>query len=180
MGACIALRIAISNPSRVTALVVMASTAEPSSPEGTAAIGQVRDIWVSTPSPSEEIMDVAIQAWGGAPDVKGPRAQRVKRHWLQRHSGAENVDAVLESVDRRENLLPRLHEIMVPVMLIHGEQDETWKLENILHIRDALVSAKVKTHIVKDSGHLVIYMRDSKDVSQVIAEFVSQVLPQDC
>jgi esterase/lipase len=67
----------------------------------------------------------------------------------------------------------------VPVVLIHGEQDETWELEKMLHIRDARVSTKVKTHVVKDSGHLVIYMRDSEDVSQVIAEFVSRVLPQD-
>jgi pimeloyl-ACP methyl ester carboxylesterase len=84
MGSCIALRIALSHPSRITALALMSSTAEASSPEATAALSQMRDIWVSTPTPSEEIMDIAIRSWGGDPDVKGPRAQRT--YYLQEGS----------------------------------------------------------------------------------------------
>lgn len=179
MGAGIALHIALSHPSRITALILMGSTADATTAEATAAISQVRDIWVSTPSPSEEIMDIAIRGWGGDPDVKGPRAQRIKRYWAERHSGAENVDPVLQSIEQREFLFPRLHEITAPVLLVHGEKDETWKLEGMLHIRDALVNTQVKTYVVKDSGHLVIHMRDSEDVSQVMVKFIDEVLPQD-
>jgi 3-oxoadipate enol-lactonase len=178
MGSCIALRIALSHPARITALVLMASTVDASSPEGKAAFYQMRDIWVSTPTPSEEIMNIGIQGWGGEPDVKGPRALRVKHYWVERYSGAESVDAILKSVEERDNLFPRLHEIAVPVLLVHGELDETWKLEGMLRIRDALANAKVETYVVKGSGHLVIHMRDSEDVSQAIAQFVNQVLPQ--
>jgi len=178
MGSSIALRIALSHPARITSLVLMGSTADASSPEGKATIYQMRDIWVSTPTPSEEIMNISIRGWGGEPDVKGPRALRVKHYWAERHSGAENVDAILQSVDQRDNLFPRLHEITAPALLVHGELDETWKLEGMLRIRDALVNAKVETYVVKGSGHLVIHMRDSEDVSQVIAQFVNQALPQ--
>ena len=178
MGAAIALRLALTHPSHVTALILMGSTADASTAEGTAAVNQMRDIWVSTPSPSEEIMDIAIRSWGGDPDVNGPRAQRVKRDWVARHSGADNVDSILQSVDQRDYLLPRLHEITVPVFLIHGEKDETWKLEGALRIRDAIGKATTKTYIVKHSGHLVIHMRDSEDVSQVIAKFLNEVVPQ--
>jgi 3-oxoadipate enol-lactonase len=157
----------------------MASTADASSVEATAAVDQVRDIWVSTPSPSEEIMDVAIRGWGGDLDVNCPRAQRIKQNWAARHSGAENVDSILQSVNQRESLLPRLHEITVPVLLIHGEKDETWNIQGALRIQDAIGKAKAQTYIVKDSGHLVIYMRDSEDVSQIIAKFMHQIFPQD-
>lgn len=178
MGSCIALRIALSHPSRITALILIGSTAEASSPEATTAFSQMRDIWVSTPTPSEEIMDTAIRTWGGDPDVKGPRARRVKEHWVARHSGAENVDPILQSMEQRESLLPRLHEIAAPVLLVHGEKDETtWKVEGALRIRDAIGKAKAKTYIVKDSGHLVIHMRDSEDVSQAIAKFLNQAFP---
>lgn len=179
MGASIAFCIALSHPSRVKALISIASTGEASSPDASAAIAKVRDIWVSTRSPSEEIMDISIRGWGGNPDVKGPRAMSVKQHWVKRHSGAENVDSILDSVCHRENLLHRLHKIIVPVMLIHGEKDETWKLEGMLRIRDVLVNAKVEIFVVKDSGHLVIHMRESEDVSEAMADFIIQVLQQN-
>jgi len=174
MGACIAMRTALSHPSRTSALILMASTAEAS-----AVVAQMRDVWVSTPEPSAAIMDLAIQSWGGNPDVNGPRAQRVKSDWIARHSGAENVDPVLQSVDEREHLLPRLREISVPVLLVHGEKDETWKLDGALRIRDAIGEARSEIYVVKDSGHLVVHMRDSEDVSRVIARFVERVLTQN-
>jgi 3-oxoadipate enol-lactonase len=175
MGAAVVLRIALAHPSRITALTLMGSTAEASTPEGDASTQQMRDIWVSTPSPSEDIMDIGIRSWGGDPDVTGPRAKRIKQYWVTRHSGAESVDAILQSVNERDALLPRLHEITVPVLLIHGEKDETWELEGALRIQDAIGKDKAKTYIVKDSGHLVIHMRDSEDVSQAIAKFINQV-----
>lgn len=178
MGAGIALRIALSHCSHVTALILMGSTSDASIPEAIAAISKVRDIWVSTSSPSEEIIDIAIRAWGGDPDLNGPCAQRIKRYWVARHSGADNVDPILQSVDQGECLLPKLHDITVPVLLIHGGDDETWKLEEALRIQDAIGKAKAKTHIVKDSGHLVVHMRDSEDISQVIAEFVKRDVPK--
>ena len=178
MGSGIALRMALSHPSLVTALVLMSSTADAPTAEGVAAIDKVRDVWVSTPSPSEKIMNIAMMGWGGDPDVHGPRAQLVKRHWVERHSGAENVDAILQSVNQRESLFHRLHEVTVPSLLVHGDRDETWDLQGALRIRDALVNADVKMHIVKDTGHLLIHMRDSEDVSQVIWEFIRGVLRQ--
>jgi hypothetical protein len=84
----------------------------------------VRDIWVSTPSPSEEIIDIVIRGWAGDPDVSSPHAQRIKRYWVARHSGVENVDTILQSMEQRENLLTKQHEIIVQVLLVYGELDE--------------------------------------------------------
>ena len=172
MGACIALRLALSHQSRIDALILMSSTAGEESAEGKAAITQVRDIWVSSPSPSEEIMNIAIQGWGGDPNVNGPRAQRIKRDWIERHSGADQIDPVLQSVTQRDNLLEQLREITVPVLIVHGQLDATWGLEHAINIQNALVNAKVTMKVVKESGHLVVWTRDSEDVSRMIADFV--------
>ena len=172
MGACIALRMALSDQSRISALILMSSTANAETPESLATVTQMRDVWVSTPSPSEDIMNIAIRSWGGDLDVDGPRAQQVKRDWIKRHSGAEQVDSTLQSMIERDNLVERLHEITVPVLLVHGEQDATWELAHAEIIQKGLVNSKVDMKVIKDSGHLLVWMRDSDDVSQMIADFV--------
>lgn len=174
MGSLIATRLALAYPTRVDGLCLLSSTATAESPEAAAAVAQVRDIWVSTDAPSESIMDIAIQGWGGEADLAGPRATQIKRHWVSRHSGAENIDAILASVVGRDNILGRLKEITVPVLLVHGELDATWKVQEAEAIRDALVNARVKLEVLKGVGHMVIWLRESRDVSDLIAGFVKE------
>jgi 3-oxoadipate enol-lactonase len=174
MGGGIALRMALSHTSRITALVLMSTTASEGTPESKAAVIQMRDIWFSTPLPSEQIMDIAIKSWGGDPDVNSPRAQQIKRDWVERHSVPQRLDDVMESVVNRENLLGRLHEITIPVLIVHGEMDATWPLEQAMDIRKGLINAKVSFEVIKSSGHLVLWIRDSEDVSRMIADFVNK------
>lgn len=174
MGSLISMRIALAYASRVAGLCLISSTASAELPEAAAAVAQVRDIWVSTDAPSETIMDIAIQGWGGEADLAGARAQQIKRHWVARHSGAENIDAILASVVGREDILHRLKEITVPVLIVHGELDATWKVQEAEAIRDALVNANVTLHVLKDCGHMVIWLRESGDASRLIEEFVKE------
>ncbi|KAH6706318.1 Alpha/Beta hydrolase protein [Leptodontidium sp. MPI-SDFR-AT-0119] len=176
MGALITMRLALSHPSRITALCLISSTATAETPDATAAITQVRNIWVSTVVPSEAIMDISIRGWGGEPDLAGTRAQQIKRHWVARHSGAKNIDAILKSIVERDEILGRLREITVPVLVVHGELDETWKVKEAEAIRDALVNAKVGLEIVKDSGHMVLWLRDSMDIAGMIGNFVGEII----
>ncbi|KAI8801831.1 putative alpha/beta hydrolase [Cladochytrium replicatum] len=180
MGALIALRAALTAPLRITALVVMAATGAASSEQDTANFRIVRNIWVSTPTPPEPIMDASIVAWGGDPDVNGVRSRRIKDAWIARHSGAENVDAVLKSVVGRDDVLERLGSLEMPVLIVHGEHDATWPLEHAENIQAALKKAKsVRLEVVKESGHLVVAMRDSEDVSELIVGFAKEVVEAD-
>jgi len=124
-------------------------------------------------------MDIAIRGWGGEPDVTGSRAQQIKRDWVARHSGAENVDAILQSMKLRDDLRERLGEIAMPVLIVHGEKDATWSLKHAEEIRDGLVTTKVHLNIVRDSGHLVLWMRDSEDVSAMVVDFVDGAVPHN-
>lgn len=176
MGSLIAMRIALAHASHVAGLCLIASTATAESPEGTAAIGQVRDIWLSTAVPSESIMDIAIQGWGGDTDLAGARARQIKCHWMARHAGAENIDAILASVTGRDTILDKLKEITVPVLIVHGQLDLTWNVKEAKAIRDALVNTKVQLEVLKDVGHMMIWLRDSIDVSCLIEGFAKEVM----
>jgi len=165
---------ALSYSSRITALVLMATTASEGTQESKAAVIQMTDIWFSTPSPSEELMDNAMKSWGGDPDVNCPRAQQIKRHWVERPSDPQRVGDVLMSVMDRENVLGRLHEIAVPVLIVHGEMDTTLPLDQAMAMRKGLLNAKVSFEIIKGFGHLILWIRDSEDVSRMIADFVNK------
>ncbi|GAB1212149.1 hypothetical protein ATERTT37_001279 [Aspergillus terreus] len=176
MGSMIALRLALLNPARVVGLVLLGSNASAVTDVQRSAFYQLRDIWVATPAPSEQIMNAAILGWGGNPDVDSPRAIQIKKDWVHRHSGAENVVPTLNSMMERDTLLDRLGEIRVPVLLIHGEDDKTYPLEDAVDIKEQLVNTDVRLEVIKDEGHLLIHLREAKDVAEWIQAFKQRVL----
>jgi pimeloyl-ACP methyl ester carboxylesterase len=98
---------------------------------------------------------------------------------VTRHSGAENISAVLQSNQEREDILGRLEAIRCPVLMVHGELDATYTLDGAEAIRDGLRNAQVTFQVIKNSGHLVIGMRDSEDVAMLIGDFAKQVTATD-
>ncbi|GFF97715.1 putative esterase YtxM [Aspergillus udagawae] len=176
MGSMIALRLALLDRARFSGLILLASNASASTDAQRTAFYQLSDTWIATPAPSEQIMNAAILSWGGNPDLEGPRATRIKEDWIQHHSGAENVVPILNSMMERDSLLDQLGEIRVPVLLIQGEDDKTYPLQDVLEIKEGLVNADVCLEIVKDEGHLLIHLREAKDVAGWIQAFVQKVL----
>jgi pimeloyl-ACP methyl ester carboxylesterase len=176
MGSMIALRLALLDQARFPCLVLLGSNASAATDAQRSAFYQLRDIWVATPAPSEQIMNAAILSWGGNADVDGPRATQIKRDWVQRHSGAENVVPTLDSMMERDALLDRLGEICVPVLLIHGEDDKTYPLQDAVEIQERLVNADVHLEVVKGGGHLLIHLREAEDVAGWIQAFAQKLL----
>ncbi|RHZ51860.1 hypothetical protein CDV55_103189 [Aspergillus turcosus] len=176
MGSMIALRLALLDQARFPGLVLLGSNASAATDAQRSAFYQLRDIWVATPAPSEEIMNAAILSWGGNPDVDGPHATRIKQDWVQRHSGAENVVPTLNSMMERDAVLDRLGEICIPVLLIHGEDDKTYPLRDAVEIQQSLVNADVRLQVVKGEGHLLIHLREARDVAEWIQDFSQKVL----
>ncbi|KAK9586918.1 hypothetical protein V6Z92_005851 [Aspergillus fumigatus] len=76
----------------------------------------------------------------------------------------------------RDAVLNRLGEFRVPVLLIHGEDDKTYPLQDAVEIKERLVNADVRLEVVKDEGHLLIHLREAKDVAEWIQGFVQKVL----
>lgn len=176
MGSMIALRLALLDQARFQGLVLLGSNASAATDAQRSAFYQLRDIWVATSAPSEQIMNPAILSWGGNPDVDGPRATQIKQEWVQRHSGAENVEPTLNSMMERDAVLDRLGDIRVPVLLIHGDDDKTYPLQDAMGIQERLVNADVRLEVVKGEGHLLIHLRESKDMAEWIQAFAQKVL----
>ncbi|GFF32109.1 putative esterase YtxM [Aspergillus udagawae] len=176
MGSMIALRLALLDQARFSGLVLLASNASAVTDAQRSAFYQLSDIWVATPAPSEQIMNAAILSWGGSPDLDGPRAKQIKQDWVQRHSGAENVLPTLNSMMERDSLLDRLGEIRGPVLLIQGEDDTTYPLQDAVEIKERLVNAEVRLEVIKGEGHLLIHLREAKDVAEWIQAFAQRVL----
>jgi pimeloyl-ACP methyl ester carboxylesterase len=176
MGSMIALRLVLLDQARFSGLVLLASNASAVTDAQRSAFYQLSDIWVATSAPSEQIMNAAILSWGGNPDLDGPRAKQIKQDWVQRHSGAENVLPTLNSMMERDSLLDRLGEIRGPVLLIQGEDDKTYPLQDAVDIKERLVNADVRMEVVKGEGHLLIHLREAKDVAEWIQTFAHRVL----
>ncbi|KAL4885394.1 putative alpha/beta hydrolase [Aspergillus karnatakaensis] len=175
MGTMVALRIALLDQSKLSGLILLSANADAASEAHRIGFSQLRDIWTSTPSPSEAIMNGAILAWGGAPDIQGPRAQRIRAEWIARHSGKENIDPTMESMMERDSVLDRLGEIQVPVLLVHGEDDRTYPVQDAVDIQNQLVNTNVDLKILPGHGHLLVYLRESDDVTALIKGFVGKV-----
>jgi pimeloyl-ACP methyl ester carboxylesterase len=82
--------------------------------------------WVSTLTPSEDLMNLPILGWRGEAHVNLDQAQIIKRDWTERHNEVVNVEGMSESLNSRDDIVNRLSEIKVPVLLIHGEKDASW------------------------------------------------------
>jgi pimeloyl-ACP methyl ester carboxylesterase len=158
----------------LSGLILLSANADAASDAHRIGFPQLRDIWTSTPSPSEEIMNGAILAWGGSPDVHGHRAQRIREDWIARHSGKENIDPTLHSMMERDAVLNRLGDIKIPVLLVHGENDGTYPMQDALDIQRNLVNADVSLEVLNGEGHLLVYLRESDDVTSLIKGFASK------
>jgi pimeloyl-ACP methyl ester carboxylesterase len=67
-------------------------------------------------------------------------------------------------------------DIRVPVLLIHGEDDKTYPLQDAVEIKERLVNADVRLEVVKGGGHMLIHLREAKDVAKWIDGFAQRVL----
>ncbi|EAW11056.1 alpha/beta fold hydrolase [Aspergillus clavatus NRRL 1] len=176
MGSAIAIRMALLDQSRFSGLILLASSAKEMTDAQRDSFNQLRDVWISTPTPSEQIMNAAILSWGGNPDLNGPPAMRIKKHLTDRHSGAENIDPVLNSIMRMDSVLGRLGEIHIPVLMIHGENDMNYSLQDAKGIQQRLVNADARLEVIKDEGHLVVHLREASDVAGWMQEFVKRIV----
>ena len=173
MGSLISLRMALTHPEYVEGIVAMSSTSRAATQQVIEVFNQFYQGWVSTPTPSEDLMNLAILGWGGESDVNSDRAKIIKRDWTERYNGIVNVEGIVESLNIRDDIVDRLSEIKVPVLLIHGEKDASWGVDEAEIERDALGDVELK--IVKGIGHMVIFIREANDINAWIEEFLKKL-----
>jgi pimeloyl-ACP methyl ester carboxylesterase len=174
MGSLISLRMALKYPSRVDGIVAMSSISRAATKEVIEVFTQFYNGWVSTTTPSEELMNLAIVGWGGDNvNVNSDRAKIIKRDWTERYSGIVNVEGIAESLNTRDDIVDELTHVKCPVSLIHGEMDTTWGVEEAEIELEKLRDGELK--IVKGEGHMLIFIREAEDVNGWIEEFLKKL-----
>jgi pimeloyl-ACP methyl ester carboxylesterase len=166
------MRIALTHPSYVSGIVAMSSTSRVASQAAVDALKQLYLGWVSTPTPPVDLMNIAIQGWGGDLDVNSDRCKVIKYDWMTRYNGASNVKPIFDCVDSRDDIVDRLREIKVPVLLIQGEKDPTWTVEEAEIAKKGLPDAELK--IIPEEGHILVFARKSDDINHLIEGFLKK------
>jgi pimeloyl-ACP methyl ester carboxylesterase len=76
-------------------------------------------------------------------------------------------------VNYRDEFVDKLALIKVPVLLIHGEKDLTWSVEEAEIERDALPDVELK--VIPDAGHMLIFARKSDDINSFMDGFLKKI-----
>ena len=163
---------ALSHPIRVKGIVALSSVSRAAPQSVVEALEQVYKAWVATPTPSEDIMNLAIQGWGGNIDVNSDRCKIIKQDWQTRHNGAVNVEPIAACLNTRDDIVGKLEDVKIPVLLIQGEDDRIWTVEEAKIARNALPNAELK--IIKGAGHMLIFVSEADDVNSLIEGFLKE------
>lgn len=161
---------ALTHPIRVKGIVAMSSTCRSAPQPVIEAFEKLYAEWTATATPSEELMNLAIKGWGGDLDVDSDRCKAIKRDWETRYNGAANVEPIAECLNTRDDIVEKLKDIKIPVLLVHGERDIPWTVEEAEIARDALPNAELK--VIEGVGHMLIFVREADDVNGLIEGFL--------
>lgn len=161
---------ALTHPIRVEGIVALSSICRSAPQPVIEAFEKLYAGWIATPTPSEELMNLSIKAWGGGLDVDSDRCKVIKRDWERRYNGAANVESIAECLNTRDDIVDKLKDITMPVLLVQGEKDIMWTVEETELARDALPNAELK--VIKGGGHMLIFAREADDVNGLIEGFL--------
>ena len=159
----------------VDGFISMSSTYQAPSQNVLESFQNLYNGWISTPVPSDELMNMAITAWGADLDVSSDRRTLIKRDWKTRYNGAENVESIANCMNTRDDILDKLNKVKCPqaVLLIQGEMDTTWLVEEVEKIRDVFLDAELK--VIRGRGHMLIFARPSNDINRMVEEFLNKL-----
>jgi 3-oxoadipate enol-lactonase len=121
-GGFVALRFALTAPERTRALVLLDTQAGPEDREAIPFFESMLDSWVAN-GPSEEIAGVVAGLILGSPELTKAWIPR----WMARDP--ELMEEPGRALLTRDDLTPRLGEIEIPALVVHGTADASIPIE---------------------------------------------------
>jgi len=133
-GGYLSLRAALTAPDRVRALVLIDTQSGVEDPEKVAGYTQMIDLWAGDDGPPQEVLDIVATiilgaGWDGTPAWQDK--------W--RNLPADQVRQAFNTLTSRvDDVTPRLGEIDIPAIVIHGDQDAAIDIDSARALADAL------------------------------------------
>ena len=171
MGGFIGMRLALRHPEAVRSLVLMDTAAAPEDPEkaeryeAMAAVVEEGGLEAVVPAmPPIFLADDFIVEHRDEVDA-----------WLERLRNANHAGLIhnIRAINRRDDISPRLAEIKVPVLVIHGEQDVSIPLEVGRGLAGAIPGARLE---VVSGAHQSNVDRP-RETSRLIRDFLLDRAP---
>lgn len=147
-GGFVALRMALLAPDRVTAVVVLGTSAAAEDPAVAAGYRAVLDAWVSGGAPPEVLDGVARICFGGFD------ASEDKKRWAS--VPPEQLKLTMGALVDRDEVLSRAGEITCPALVLHGSADLAYPVERAAELAEALPAAEPLV-VVDGGAHFLSY-----------------------
>lgn len=167
-GGYVSLRAALTAPDRVRGLVLIATQPGIDDPAKAAAYDQMKNAWVAPGGPPQELVD-AVSAM-----IIGPRHPDAER-WIEPAkrmppATANQIYSTLSS--REDDVTPRLAELTMPVLVIHGEHDPVIELQTARSFADTLPEGELV--VIPGAGHGTS-LTHADAVNAAIGEFLARL-----
>lgn len=144
-GGFLSLRAALTAPERVRALVLIDTQAGPENPDNLDAYNQLLETWIGADEVPQDILDFVAAIILGA-DWPGTAAWQDK--W--RRISPERLRQAWNTLVTREDLGPRMSELDLPAISMHGTDDAAIPVSDGQALADALGA---ELHLIEGAGH---------------------------
>lgn len=146
-GGFLSLRAALVAPNRVRALVLMDTQPGVEDPEKAAGYDQLIEAWLSPDGPPQEVVDTIATIILGTDYSDAAR-------WMD--AATQIPPATVRQIystlmTREDDVTPRLAELTMPALVIHGEQDLAIDVDTARWFADALPDGELV--VIDGAGH---------------------------
>jgi pimeloyl-ACP methyl ester carboxylesterase len=151
LGGFMALALALRHPERLDGLMLIGSMAQDYSAEEKADIDEHLELLLREETVSEEFAAWERDLVMGATTRRESPA--LVRHWIDRWKTRRSaaVAAEFRSWMHKEDLTPRLAEIEIPALVVHGAEDAVLPIERGRAMAEALPNARLVA--IERAGH---------------------------
>jgi pimeloyl-ACP methyl ester carboxylesterase len=161
-GGFLSLRVALTAPERVKALILLDTQAGTEAPESVEPYNGLHAAWVEHGAVA--VQDIVASLILGPGDWT---------EWFNKWGAMvpEQFTKAFNCLMHRDDVTPRLGEITCPALIVHGTADASIPMEKAEILRDGL--AGPTTFVAIEGGPHAANMTHSEPVNQAILQFLS-------
>jgi 3-oxoadipate enol-lactonase len=164
-GGFISLRVALSAPERVRALILLDTQAGTEDPAMLPGYDQMRDTWLAA-GPVDELADVVANIIIADPPTNAVWVAK----WQARPK--ELFEQPYATLTSRDDVTDRLGEITCPAIVVHGTEDTAISMDRAEALAAALVGAGA---VVKVGGAHAANLTNPTPVNAALLEFLASL-----
>jgi pimeloyl-ACP methyl ester carboxylesterase len=161
-GGFVAMRVALLDPQRVTALALMGTSAAAEDPAIATSYRQLAANWLEM-GPIDPIVDMVAAICLGAMDATVWKAK-----WRARP--LDTVEVLMNALVDRDDIVARLAEIDAPALVLHGSADLAYPLERARELAEGL--PKAEAPIVIEGGAHFLSLTNADEVNAHLGPFL--------